>query len=100
LPVAAPTKAAARTKWANEDVDEEAAVSGPLCTVAHSCSFDHPCCPSPLTTPKDDWDASEDEKPKAAPATNTAAIKKKSTLKQKLAEKEKLAAEAVSLADS
>jgi len=43
---------------------------------------------------KDDWDKSEDEKPKAA-ATTTAAPKKKLTLKQKLAEKERLAEEKV-----
>ena len=44
---------------------------------------------------KDDWDKSEDEKPKAS-ATTAAAPKKKMTLKQKLAEKERLAEEKVS----
>ena len=50
-----------------------------------------------LTSRQDDWDASEDEKPKAAPAGTVAPARKKMTLKQKLAEKERLAAEAVSL---
>lgn len=47
---------------------------------------------------KDDWDVSDSEKPKktAAPAPSGAApVKKKMTLKQKLAEKERLAAEKV-----
>ncbi|KAK8854852.1 hypothetical protein IAR55_003591 [Kwoniella newhampshirensis] len=61
---ALPPKPAAK-KWAGEDEEDE----------------------------QDDWDVSEDEKPK--PSTTTAApVKKKMTLKQKLAEKERLAAEA------
>ncbi|OWZ65931.1 translation initiation factor 3 subunit J [Cryptococcus neoformans Bt63] len=42
----------------------------------------------------DDWDKSEDEKPQAAKVAAVAPAKKKGTLKQKLAEKEKLAKEA------
>jgi len=50
---------------------------------------------------KDDWDVSDSEKPKKPAAaanagTNSAPPKKKMTLKQKLAEKERLAAEPVS----
>jgi hypothetical protein len=47
---------------------------------------------------QDDWDVSDSEKTKktAAPTTTAAPPKKKLTLKQKLAEKERLAAERVS----
>jgi hypothetical protein len=49
---------------------------------------------------QDDWDVSDDDKPKPKATTTTttasAPIKKKKTLKQVLAEKEKKAAEAVS----
>ena len=56
-----------------------------------------PFVPS-LTSEQDDWDVSEDEKPKLAASTTAAAApaKKKMSLKQKLAEKERLAAEGVS----
>ncbi|OCF37896.1 translation initiation factor 3 subunit J [Kwoniella heveanensis BCC8398] len=64
-PTALPPKAPARGKWQGEDEEDD----------------------------QDDWDVSEDEKPKAS-AAPAAAPKKKMTLKQKLAEKEKLAAEA------
>ncbi|WWC63250.1 uncharacterized protein I303_105850 [Kwoniella dejecticola CBS 10117] len=64
-PAALPPKAPARGKWQGEDEEDE----------------------------QDDWDVSEDEKPKAAPPS-IAPAKKKMSLKQKLAEKEKLAAEA------
>jgi hypothetical protein len=45
---------------------------------------------------QDDWDASEDEKPKATATGPAVPAKKKMSLKQKLAEKERLAAEGVS----
>lgn len=48
---------------------------------------------------QDDWDASDDDKPKAGTVPG-AAPKKKMTLKQKLAEKERLAAETVCPLDS
>ncbi|KAK4689502.1 translation initiation factor 3 subunit J, partial [Tremellales sp. Uapishka_1] len=62
-------KTAAKSKWQGEDEESE----------------------------EDDWDASDSDKPKAKATTNGApavAPKKKMTLKQKLAEKERLAAEA------
>nr|WRH23638.1 cyclin-dependent protein kinase regulator [Naematelia aurantialba] len=65
-PVVPVTRAAARSKWQGEDEEEE----------------------------QDDWDASEDEKPKAPTTAVAAPVKKKGGLKQKLAEKERLAAEA------
>ena len=50
----------------------------------------------PLISVQDDWDASEDEKPKtSAPIATAAAGKKKMSLKQKLAEKERQSAEPV-----
>lgn len=52
------------------------------------------CGPSKGADAQDDWDKSEDEKPKAQAAV--APPKKKLTLKQKLAEKERLAQEKVS----
>ncbi|WWC93736.1 hypothetical protein V866_000572 [Kwoniella sp. B9012] len=64
-PAALPPKAPARGKWQGEDEEDE----------------------------QDDWDVSEDEKPKPA-AAPVAPAKKKMSLKQKLAEKERLAAEA------
>ncbi|ORY35615.1 eukaryotic translation initiation factor 3 subunit J [Naematelia encephala] len=59
-------RAPARARWQGEDEEDE----------------------------QDDWDASEDEKPKTPTTTAPAPTKKKGGLKQKLAEKERLAAEA------
>ncbi|WRT68356.1 uncharacterized protein IL334_005332 [Kwoniella shivajii] len=64
-PTALPPKVAAK-KWQGEDEEDD----------------------------QDDWDVSEDEKPKAATTSAPAPAKKKMSLKQKLAEKERLAAEA------
>jgi len=64
-PAVAPApRIAAKAKWQGEDEDEE----------------------------EEDWDASEDDKPKSsAPVAAAAPAKKKMTLKQKLAEKERVA---------
>ncbi|WWC90749.1 uncharacterized protein L201_005686 [Kwoniella dendrophila CBS 6074] len=70
-PAALPPKAPARGKWQGEDEEDE----------------------------QDDWDVSEDEKPKAS-AAPVAPAKKKMSLKQKLAEKERLAAEAKERGDT
>ncbi len=80
---AAPPRPVARTRWADEDKEEEQVIP----FVAFLDRW--------LTRHQDDWDASEDEKPKAAPTGTAAPTKKKMTLTQKLAEKERLGAEEV-----
>jgi hypothetical protein len=84
-----PPARAPQRKWDGEDEDDDDVSAIARHPLAHGT------IQRGQRSRQDDWDKSEDEKPKAKVAA-PAPAKKKMTLKQKLAEKERLAQEKVS----